>query len=95
MYLFDSGMKKLIDCLPYKEPFASLAYNDDGTILAAGTSGGQVVFFDVRAKHQPFTSFRAYNSSEVHLLYELPRFSLILDFCETLTLLVCPGFITA
>ncbi|KAF3325960.1 protein NEDD1 [Carex littledalei] len=64
LYLFDAGMKKPSDCVPYKEPFASLAYNDDGTMLAAGTSGGQIVFFDVRARHQPFTFFRAYNSSE-------------------------------
>lgn len=61
-------MKKPSDCVPYKEPFASLAYNDDGTILAAGTSGGQIVFFDVRARHQPFTFFRAYNSSEVQFV---------------------------
>ncbi|KAJ4791890.1 Protein NEDD1 [Rhynchospora pubera] len=64
LYVFDSGMKKPSDCVPFKEPFSSLAYNDDGSIIAAGTSGGQLVFFDVRAKHQPLAYFRAYNSSE-------------------------------
>lgn len=52
-----------------------MAYNDDGTILAAGTNSGRVVFYDVRGKPQPLTILRAYNSSEVGNLTSL--FSLI------------------
>jgi hypothetical protein len=37
-------------------------------LLAAGTSNGRVVFYDVRGKPQPFTVLRAYSSSEVDSL---------------------------
>ncbi|KAG5237526.1 transducin family protein [Salix suchowensis] len=49
----------------YETPFSSLAFRDDGLVLAAGTSSGRVVFYDVRGKPQPFTVIRAYGSSEV------------------------------
>ncbi|KAB5538760.1 hypothetical protein DKX38_016293 [Salix brachista] len=48
----------------YETPFSSLAFRDDGLVLAAGTSSGRVVFYDVRGKPQPFTVLRAYGSSE-------------------------------
>ncbi|KAL3820303.1 hypothetical protein ACJIZ3_006208 [Penstemon smallii] len=47
-----------------KAPFSSLAFTDDGLTLAAGTSTGQVVFYDVRGKPQPITVLRAYGNSE-------------------------------
>ncbi|KAJ6311817.1 hypothetical protein OIU77_013546 [Salix suchowensis] len=52
----------------YETPFSSLAFRDDGLVLAAGTSSGRVVFYDVRGKPQPFTVIRAYGSSEIHFL---------------------------
>lgn len=61
---FDSGTKKPTYCIPYEAPFSSLAYSDDGNVLAAGTNGGRIVFYDLRGKPQPFTVLRAYNSSE-------------------------------
>ncbi|XP_010262644.1 PREDICTED: protein NEDD1 [Nelumbo nucifera] len=64
LYTFDSGTKKPAFCIPYEAPFSSLAFRDDGWILAAGTSSGRVVFYDVRGKPQPFTVLRAYGSSE-------------------------------
>ncbi|RWW23014.1 hypothetical protein GW17_00012754, partial [Ensete ventricosum] len=78
LYMFDSGTKRPTSCMPFEAPFSSVAYNDDGNILAAGTNNGRVVFYDVRGKPQPFTVLRAYNSSEVsgliswdwHLLIE-------------------------
>ncbi|RRT84169.1 hypothetical protein B296_00011782, partial [Ensete ventricosum] len=65
LYMFDSGTKRPTSCMPFEAPFSSVAYNDDGNILAAGTNNGRVVFYDVRGKPQPFTVLRAYNSSEV------------------------------
>ncbi|KAJ6772708.1 PROTEIN NEDD1 [Salix koriyanagi] len=64
--------------------FSSLAFRDDGLVLAAGTSSGRVVFYDVRGKPQPFTVLRAYGSSEIHfLLYnfkdEMEVFSPLVD----------------
>uniref|UniRef100_A0A7N0UNQ2 Protein NEDD1 n=1 Tax=Kalanchoe fedtschenkoi TaxID=63787 RepID=A0A7N0UNQ2_KALFE len=64
LYLYDSGSKRPSSCIPYEAPFSSLAYRDDGWVLAAGTSNGRVVFYDVRGKPQPLTVLRAYNSSE-------------------------------
>ncbi|CAM9003046.1 unnamed protein product [Rhodiola kirilowii] len=64
LYLYDSGSKRATSCIPYESPFYSLAYRDDGWVLAAGTSNGRVVFYDVRGKPQPFTVLRAYGSSE-------------------------------
>lgn len=46
-----------------------MAFHDDGNTLAAGTTTGQVVFYDVRAKPQPITVLRAYANSEVNLSY--------------------------
>lgn len=65
MYTLDSGSRRPTHTIPHEAPFSSLAYNDDGTILAAGTNSGRVVFYDVRGKPQPLTILRAYNSSEV------------------------------
>ncbi|KAJ4978571.1 hypothetical protein NE237_009351 [Protea cynaroides] len=61
---FDSSTKRSTFCIPYEAPFSSLAFRDDGWILAAGTSSGRVVFYDVRGKPQPFTVLCAYGSSE-------------------------------
>uniref|UniRef100_A0A5B7BFE4 Uncharacterized protein n=1 Tax=Davidia involucrata TaxID=16924 RepID=A0A5B7BFE4_DAVIN len=64
LYTFDSGTRRPSFCIPYESPFSSLAFRDDGWILAAGTSSGRVVFYDVRGKPQPLTVLRAYSSSE-------------------------------
>ncbi|GAB4849216.1 hypothetical protein Ancab_004027 [Ancistrocladus abbreviatus] len=64
LYTFDSGMRKPSFCIAYDAPFSSLAFRDDGWILAAGTSNGRVVFYDVRGKPQPFNLLRAYGNSE-------------------------------
>ncbi|KZV34978.1 hypothetical protein F511_04952 [Dorcoceras hygrometricum] len=64
LYTFDSSSRKPAYCIPYEAPFSSLAFTDDGLTLAAGTSTGQVVFYDVRGKPQPITVLRAYGSSE-------------------------------
>lgn len=65
LYTFDSGTRRPTSCVPYEAPFSSLAFRDDGWTLAAGTSSGRVVFYDVRGKPQPYTVLRAYSSSEV------------------------------
>ena len=75
LYTLDSGSRRATHTIPHDAPFSSLAYNDDGTILAAGTNSGRVVFYDVRGKPQPLTILRAYNSSEVGNL--TPFFSLV------------------
>ena len=67
LYTFDPGMRKPVHCIPSEAPFSSLAFKDDGLVLAAGTNSGRVVFYDVRGKPQPFTILRAYGSSEVNL----------------------------
>lgn len=64
LYTFDSGTKRSSFCTSYEAPFSSLAFREDGWILAAGTSNGRVVFYDVRGKPQPFTVLRAYGNSE-------------------------------
>ncbi|KAL8539115.1 hypothetical protein ACS0TY_000923 [Phlomoides rotata] len=64
LYTFDSGSRKPSSCIPYEAPFSSLAFTDDGLTLAAGTSTGQVVFYDVRGKPQPITVLRAFGNSE-------------------------------
>ncbi|XP_047336571.1 protein NEDD1-like [Impatiens glandulifera] len=64
LYTFDSGSRRPSFCIPYEAPFSSLAFRDDGLILAAGTSNGRVVFYDIRGKPQPFTVLRAYGNSE-------------------------------
>lgn len=64
LYTLDSSSRRVTHTIPHEAPFSSLAYNDDGTILAAGTNSGRVVFYDVRGKPQPLTILRAYNSSE-------------------------------
>ncbi|CAI9295942.1 unnamed protein product [Lactuca saligna] len=64
LYTFDSGSRRPSYCIPYESPFSSVAFRDDGHTLAAGTTTGQVVFYDVRAKPQPFTVLRAYANSE-------------------------------
>ncbi|KAG0543057.1 hypothetical protein BDA96_02G157000 [Sorghum bicolor] len=64
LYILDSGSRRPTQTIPHEAPFSSLAYNDDGTILAAGTNSGRVVFYDVRGKPKPLTILRAYNTSE-------------------------------
>ncbi|GJS24908.1 protein NEDD1 [Tanacetum coccineum] len=64
LYTFDSGSRRPSFCIPYEAPFSSVAFREDGNTLAAGTTTGQVVFYDVRAKPQPFTVLRAYANSE-------------------------------
>ncbi|OVA17774.1 WD40 repeat [Macleaya cordata] len=64
LYTYDSGTKRPPICMSYEAPFTSLAFRDDGWILAAGTNNGQVVFYDVRGKRQPITALRAYSNSE-------------------------------
>lgn len=68
LYTFDSGSRRPAFCIPYEAPFSSLAFRDDGWVLAAGTSSGRVVFYDVRGKPQPFTVLRAFGNSEVNIL---------------------------
>ncbi|KAL4575058.1 hypothetical protein LXL04_021899 [Taraxacum kok-saghyz] len=64
LYTFDSGSRRPSFCIPYEAPFSSVAFREDGHTLAAGTTTGQVVFYDVRAKPQAFTVLRAYANSE-------------------------------
>ncbi|GFZ15040.1 transducin/WD40 repeat-like superfamily protein [Actinidia rufa] len=64
LYTFDSGSRRPSLCIPYEAPFSSLAFGDDGWILAAGTSSGRVVFYDIRAERHPLTVLRAYGNSE-------------------------------
>ncbi|XP_050385518.1 protein NEDD1 [Argentina anserina] len=64
LYTYDSGSRRHSSCISYEAPFSALAFRDDGWVLAAGTSSGRVVFYDVRGKPEPFTVLRAYNSSE-------------------------------
>lgn len=64
LYTFDSSTRRPSFCIPYEAPFSSVAFLDNGHTLAAGTTTGQVVFYDVRAKPQPFTVLRAYANSE-------------------------------
>ena len=66
LYTFDSGSRRPSFCIPYEAPFSSVAFREDGHTLAAGTTTGQVVFYDVRAKPQAFTVLRAYANSEVN-----------------------------
>jgi hypothetical protein len=51
-------------CTACEAPFSSLAFKDDGLILAAETNTGRVVFYDVHGKPQPLTIHRAYHNSE-------------------------------
>lgn len=81
LYTFDSGKKGHSYCIPYEAPFSSVAFRDDGYTLAAGTSSGRVVFYDVRAKPQPITVLRAYGNSEVSRFLSFgSQFSLILNW---------------
>jgi len=65
LYTYESGSRRHTSLISYEAPFSSLAFRDDGLILAAGTSSGRVVFYDVRGKPQPSTVLHAYGSSEV------------------------------
>lgn len=71
LYMFDSVSRRPSSFISYEAPFSSLAFRDDGLVLAAGTSNGRIVFYDVRAKPQPFSVLRAYNSSEVNLIFSI------------------------
>ncbi|KAL6004850.1 hypothetical protein ACLOJK_005406 [Asimina triloba] len=65
LYTFDTGTRRSTSCIPFEAPFSSLAFRDDGWTLAAGTSSGRIVFYDVRGKPQPLTVLRAYSSEFV------------------------------
>lgn len=65
LYTYDSGSKRFSSCISYEAPFSSLAFGDNGHILAAGTGNGRVVFYDVRKTPQPVTVLHAFSSSEV------------------------------
>lgn len=60
LYTFDTGSKKPSSCIHHEALFCSLAYSDDGLSIAAATTTGQVVVYDVRAKPQPLTVVDAY-----------------------------------
>ncbi|KAL9233077.1 hypothetical protein vseg_008116 [Gypsophila vaccaria] len=64
LYTYDSATKKSTSCISYEAPFSSMAFKDDGRVLAAGTSDGRVVFYDVRGKPHPFTVLHAYDNFE-------------------------------
>ncbi|KAI4370578.1 hypothetical protein MLD38_018919 [Melastoma candidum] len=64
LYTFDSSSKRPSSYIAYESPFSSLAFRDDGLVLAAGTSNGRIVLYDIRAKPQPLTVLTAYSSSE-------------------------------
>ncbi|KAE9596163.1 hypothetical protein Lal_00030916 [Lupinus albus] len=64
LYTYDSGSRKPSSCISYEAPFSSLAFRDDGLMLAAGTSNGHVAFYDVRGKPKPFVVLHAYGGSE-------------------------------
>ncbi|CAK9326219.1 unnamed protein product [Citrullus colocynthis] len=64
LYTYDSGSRRPSSFIAYEAPFSSMAFRDDGLILAAGTSNGRVVFYDVRGKPEPYIVLRAYSSSE-------------------------------
>jgi len=69
MYIYDSGSRRPSSYISYEAPFSSLAFRDDGWMLAAGTSNGRVAFYDVRGKPQPVAVLQAYGSSEVILSF--------------------------
>nr|KYP40430.1 Protein NEDD1 [Cajanus cajan] len=64
LYIYDSGSRRPSSCISYEAPFSSLAFRDDGWMLAAGTSNGRVAFYDIRGKPQPVAVLHAYGSSE-------------------------------
>ncbi|XP_057788962.1 protein NEDD1-like [Salvia miltiorrhiza] len=64
LYTFDTGSRKPSSCIHHEAPFSTLAYSDDGLNLAAATTTGQVVLYDVRSKPQPVTALRVYGDSE-------------------------------
>lgn len=65
LYTFDTGSKRPSSCIHHEALFSSLAYSDDGLTLAAGTTTGEVVLYDVRAKPQPITILHVYGNTEV------------------------------
>ncbi|GAA0187046.1 hypothetical protein LIER_34334 [Lithospermum erythrorhizon] len=64
LYIFDAGSRRPTFSTLFESPFSSLAFTDDGVKLAAGTTSGRVVFYDIRGKPQPLTVLRAYGNSE-------------------------------
>lgn len=55
--------KKVIQrsfCIPYKAPFSSLAFCDDGHTLAAGTTIGHLRFYNFCTKPQYFIFLHVY-----------------------------------
>ncbi|CAI9091576.1 OLC1v1026642C1 [Oldenlandia corymbosa var. corymbosa] len=70
LYVFDTGSRRPSCCIPYEAPFSSISFTDDGSKLAAGTSNGYVVFYDVRGKPQPLTVLRASGEAVTNLCWQ-------------------------
>ncbi|KAL8488205.1 hypothetical protein ACS0TY_024478 [Phlomoides rotata] len=70
LYTFDTGSRKPSSCISYEAPFSSLAFADNRLTLAAGTTTGQVVLYDIRGKPQPLTIFCAYSEAVKNLCWQ-------------------------
>ncbi|RYR46292.1 hypothetical protein Ahy_A07g032027 [Arachis hypogaea] len=90
LYTYDSSSRKPSSCISHEAPFSSLAYRDDGWMLAAGTSNGRVAFYDVRGKPQPFVVLHAYGSSEAvtSLCWQRSKPVIVNENCSAETALV-------
>ncbi|GKC12562.1 protein NEDD1, partial [Tanacetum coccineum] len=60
-----SPSNEKVSCNFCSLPMIAMAFREDGNTLAAGTTTGQVVFYDVHAKEKPLTVLRVYANSEV------------------------------
>eukprot|EP00850_Spirogloea_muscicola_P019865 SM000201S05921 [mRNA] locus=s201:145019:147309:+ [translate_table: standard] len=68
LHIIDLGAKEPVASHPVGAPLTSVALRDDGGCLAAGTTGGAVVLYDVRAgRLAPGRSFAAHGTTEVSL----------------------------
>ncbi|MED6169448.1 hypothetical protein PIB30_021439 [Stylosanthes scabra] len=90
LYTYDSSSRKPSSCISHEAPFSSLAYRDDGWMLAAGTSNGRVAFYDVRGKPQPYVVLHAYGSSEAvtSLCWQRSKPVIVNENCSAETALV-------
>jgi hypothetical protein len=52
--------------VPAGQPLSTVAVRPDGVLLAAGTSSGGVLVFDVRAPTQPLAAYRFSDNAAVH-----------------------------
>ncbi|XP_024538354.1 protein NEDD1 [Selaginella moellendorffii] len=64
LHTYDTSVKKAVHSLSCDAPFSSLALKDDGWTVAAGTTNGRIMFYDIRTKVQPMAVLRAFNPSE-------------------------------